>query len=81
MQASPRTYVNKDMPPYLLVHGDKDLYAPYEQSLLMLNAMKNVGARCEVYTVKGGGHGGWDEDPTMSPYRQAVLKWLKKTLR
>jgi alpha-L-fucosidase 2 len=80
-EASPVTYVKKDMPPYLLVHGDKDLNVPYEQSVLMCKAMKKAGAQCEIYTVKGGGHGGWDKDPQMSQYQQAVLEWLKKTVQ
>jgi acetyl esterase/lipase len=36
--ASPITYVDKNMPPYLLIHGTKDLHVPYEQSLLMRDA-------------------------------------------
>jgi acetyl esterase len=78
--ASPVTYVEKDMPPYLLVHGDKDLNVPYEQSIFMCEAMKRAGAQCELYTVRGGGHGGWDNDPVMSRYQQAVSDWLEKTL-
>ncbi len=79
-EASPVTYVSKDMPPYLLVHGDKDLNVPYEQSVLMCAAMKEVGANCEILTVKGGGHGGWDEDPSMQGYVQQVLDWLQRVL-
>jgi acetyl esterase len=79
--ASPITYVNRSMPPYLLVHGDKDLNVPYSQSVLMCEAMKAAGAKCDLYTVKGGGHGGWDKDPEMSRYEQAVVEWLEKILK
>jgi dipeptidyl aminopeptidase/acylaminoacyl peptidase len=79
--ASPATYIKNTMPPYLLVHGDSDHYVPYDQSVLMLNEMKQAGARVELYTVKGGGHGDWDDDPVKSQYKDAVLMWLQKTLK
>ena len=79
--ASPATYIKKKMPAYLLVHGDSDHYVPYDQSVLMLNEMKKAGARVELYTVTGGGHGDWDNDPAKSEYKEAVLTWLQKTLK
>ena len=79
-EASPITYVSRDMPSYLLIHGTKDLDVPYEQSVLMCDAMKKAGARCEIITVEGGGHGGWDKDPVMQRYQQSMMEWLKKNL-
>ncbi len=79
-EASPITYVQKDMPPYLLVHGSKDLNVPYEQSVFMCRAMKAAGARCEILTVEGGGHGGWDKDPIMQDYRLQLMRWIKDVL-
>ena len=60
------------MPPYLLIHGDKDFNVPIEQSERMLEIMKKAGARCELIRVEGGGHGfgAWDKDPAMAGYRQ-----------
>jgi len=78
--ASPITYVNKDMPPYLLIHGTKDLHVPYEQSVLMCDAMKKVGAQCEIITVEGGGHGGWDDDPALQVYQKSLIAWLEKAV-
>ena len=45
------------MPPYLLIHGDKDFNVPVEQSQLMCAAMKKAGASCELIVVAGGAHG------------------------
>jgi alpha-L-fucosidase 2 len=80
--ASPVAHITKDMPPYLFIHGTKDLNVPYEQSVRMCTAMKKAGARCEVILVKGGGHGfgAWDKDETMAGYKPALLSWLKKQL-
>jgi len=82
-KASPATYVRKNMPPYLLIHGDKDFNVPIEQSERMLEIMKKAGARCELIRVEGGGHGfaAWDKDPAMAGYRQQMLDWLKRVLR
>jgi acetyl esterase len=74
--ASPATYIRKDMPPYLLLHGTKDMGVPYEQSVAMCNAMKRAGASCELITIEGGGHGGWDSDPAMRGYPDQIVKWL-----
>ena len=79
--ASPITYVRKDMPPYLLVHGTKDFDVPYEQSILMRDAMRKVGARCDLITVQEGGHGGWDQDPALRGYQKELMEWLKQNLR
>ncbi len=81
-RASPATYVRKNMPAYLLIHGTKDFNVPYEQSERMLEAMKKAGARCDLVRVEGGGHGfgAWDKDPSMSGYRQKMVYWLQQVL-
>jgi len=79
--ASPISYVRKGMPHYLLLHGTKDFHVPYEQSVLMRDAMKKAGVPCEIITLEGGGHGGWDNDPSLRTYQDQLLRWLKQTLR
>jgi alpha-L-fucosidase 2 len=81
-KASPIVYVKKDMPPFLLIHGTNDLQVPYEQSVEMCAKMREVGASCELYTVKDGGHGlgGWEKNPDLVGYKAFMMNWLKKTL-
>jgi alpha-L-fucosidase 2 len=81
-ESSPITYVNKDMPPFLLIHGDKDQAVPYNQSVKMRDRMKQAGASCDLYTVEGGGHGmsGWEKDPKLQTYKAEMIRWLKKNL-
>ena len=55
--ASPITYVSRNMPPYLLIHGTTDKSVPYDQSILMCEKMQKAGASCEVFTVEGAPHG------------------------
>ena len=78
--ASSTSYLRKDLPPYLLIHGDKDAQVPYAQSVEFEKKMKALGARCDFITIKDGGHGmgGWDK--LGSDYKEEMIAWLKKTL-
>ncbi|MHC4462442.1 MAG: alpha/beta hydrolase fold domain-containing protein [Planctomycetota bacterium] len=58
-RVNPITYVTKDDPPFLIVHGDKDMTVPHNQSQLLYEALKKVGVKVKFHTVKGGGHGGF----------------------
>jgi acetyl esterase/lipase len=57
--ASPVTYAKADAPPFLILHGDKDMVVPYNQSERMYAALRNAGVECYFVTIEGGGHGGW----------------------
>jgi acetyl esterase/lipase len=56
-RANPTTYVTKDVPPFLIVHGNRDPLVPYGQSVLLVEALQKVGADVTFYTVEGAGHG------------------------
>jgi len=56
-KANPITYVTKDDPPFLVIHGDKDPLVPHHQSEILEAALKKAGVPVTFYTVKGGGHG------------------------
>jgi acetyl esterase/lipase len=63
-KANPITYVTKDDPPFLIVHGDMDPLVPHHQSELLEAALKKEGVPVSFYTVKGAGHGGF-KDPNV----------------
>ena len=79
---SPLFAVHKGMPPFLCIHGTKDDQVVYEQSTAMCEAMHKVGARCELITIEGGGHGmsGWRK-PEMQHWKPETIAGLKQTLR
>ena len=56
--ASPVTFVSKDDPPFLIVHGTADTLVPYAQSTEFADALKKAGVDVILQTVPGGGHGG-----------------------
>ena len=56
-KANPITYVTPDDPPMLLMHGEKDLSVPYNQSELLYAALRKAGVESTLYKVAGAGHG------------------------
>jgi acetyl esterase len=78
---SPLFAVHKGMPPFLAIHGTKDDQVLYEQSTTMCAAMKKAGARCDLITVEGGGHGmGTWKTPDMQHWKSEMVAWLNATL-
>jgi acetyl esterase/lipase len=77
---SPISYVRKDSPPVLMVHGTFDLVVPVKHSELMLKAMKDAGATAELVTVPFGGHGGWTPKEMARP-TAAVFRFLDTHLK
>jgi len=80
-RASVTTDLPSKLPPYLLIHGTKDLQVPYEQSIRFQKLMQEKGNTCDLITIEGGGHGmgGWNK--LNSDYREQLVAWLKKTLQ
>ena len=59
LDASPVSYVSaeKQLPPFLIMHGDEDGMVPFDQSLQMYEALRSCGKDAELYKVLGAGHG------------------------
>jgi acetyl esterase/lipase len=56
--ASPVTYVDKDDPPFLIVHGEKDDSVPLSQSVLLKSYLDLAGVKNELIVVKDAPHFG-----------------------
>lgn len=64
-QAAPTVIMNHiseevDIPPILIIHGNKDRLVPFEQSVLLYNDLKQKGKDAEFYKLEGADHGGPD---------------------
>ena len=81
--ASPYTYINKQMPPVLLLHGTKDTQVDYQQSVKMKKRFDEVGVPCEFITITDGPHGmgSWDKVPEGSAYKKKLVTWLQARFR
>jgi acetyl esterase/lipase len=54
--ASPVTYVSKDDPPFLIIHGDMDPIVPLAQSEELAGVLESARVPVSLVVVKGGGH-------------------------
>ncbi len=57
-RASSITYITKDDPPFLIVHGDKDPVVPLNQSEALHAALETAGMGTHLHIIHGAGHGG-----------------------
>jgi acetyl esterase/lipase/G:T/U-mismatch repair DNA glycosylase len=60
VRASPLTYVSRDDPPFLIMHGDEDQTVGLGQSQLLYEALKRAGVDVTFNVIKGAGHFGVD---------------------
>jgi acetyl esterase/lipase len=63
----PMTHLTREkpIPPFLIIHGDKDRLVPFGQSVMLFEALKAAGKEVEFYKLAGADHGGpafWTED-------------------
>jgi len=56
--ANPITYIDKQDPPFLIVHGSQDPLVPVHQSQLLEAALKKAKVPVQLIVVEGAGHGG-----------------------
>ena len=82
IEASPISHVGGDDPPFLLLHGDADETVPFEQSELMLAALKKVKVPVELLRIPGGGHGSTFRGAKNPPdYVGAMIRWFDQHLK
>jgi len=58
---SPITYIHPGCPPVFTVHGDADPTVPYDQAVLLRDALNKSDVPNELFTVKEGGHGKFND--------------------
>jgi acetyl esterase/lipase len=66
--ADPLTYVSRNDPPLLIFHGQQDLLVPWQQSVLLYDAVRAACGRATLVLLPQGQHGQWNEflsDPTV----------------
>ena len=56
-RVSPMTYVRKDVPAILTIHGDSDPTVPYEQGVHLTRTLRDAGANAEMISIREGVHG------------------------
>jgi acetyl esterase/lipase len=76
--ASPITYVSKDDPPFLIMHGTLDPTVPFQQSITLDSLYRSIGHDVTFIPQPGTGHGGgsFNADST----KQRVTDFFNRTL-
>jgi len=76
--ASPVTYVDKNDPPFLIIHGEKDDLVSPKHSQLLSAWLSAVGVKNELFILKDAPHYGemFDSDEV----RTKVMNFLRKQL-
>jgi dipeptidyl aminopeptidase/acylaminoacyl peptidase len=54
---SPITFVSKDDPPIMQVHGDNDVIVPIQHALNLHRQLEVIGVKSELVVIPGGNHG------------------------
>jgi acetyl esterase/lipase len=78
-RANPISYIRDKIPPFLILHGDKDDVVPYGQSELLEKALKKAGALVTLKKVAGAGHGG--KEFQVEENRKLIEEFLDKHLK
>jgi acetyl esterase/lipase len=56
MTASPLTYVTRDAPPFLIMHGLVDCLVPWRQSQILYDALTSAGVPAKLYLLPTAQH-------------------------
>ena len=77
-RASPLNWVNPSAAPVLSLHGTKDRYVEYAQSIWLTDRLRAAGVVAELETLEGADHGfkGADSDRA----EQRMFAWFEKYL-
>jgi acetyl esterase/lipase len=67
-QVSPLSYIHKNLPPILTLHGDKDEVVPYSHAVRLHKKLDKNGTPNQLHTVKGAGHGGFSVAETRTAF-------------
>ena len=65
---SPLSYVRRELPPVLTIHGDADPIVPYQHAVRLHAELDDAGVPNELHTVPRGGHGGFNRAQTLRIY-------------
>jgi dipeptidyl aminopeptidase/acylaminoacyl peptidase len=73
---SPLTYVSKDDPPFLILHGDKDEMVVLKHSENLVDTLQKEGVPASLVVVKNAGHGFNQAGVEVSPSFTEVLSLI-----
>jgi len=83
-QATPLAYIDREDPPFLILHGTADSMVPIGQSELLTTALTAAGVPVTFERIEGGGHGygdpGAPAGSVSQDYLQPTLEFLDRVI-
>jgi len=76
-EISPINAVSADDPPVIIIHGDKDVLVPMQQSASIIAKFREAKVPCDYIIKEGGGHG-WRNRETEE---KKFVDWFDKYLK
>ena len=76
-EISPINSVSADDPPVIIIHGDKDVLVPKQQSESIIAKFKEANVTCNLIIKEGGSHG-W---PNREVEEKNFVNWFDKYLK
>ena len=76
-EISPINAVSADDPPVIIIHGDKDVLVPKQQSESIIAKFKAAGVTNELIIKEGGGHGWRNREVEEKNFVEWFDKYLK----
>lgn len=76
-EVSPIYAVTPDDPPVMIIHGNKDLLVPMQQSATIIEKFKAAKVTCDLIIKEGGGHGWRNREVEEMKF----LDWFDKYLK
>lgn len=77
-KASPVTYISKNTPPFLIIHGDSDPTVPFQQSIELDSLLRLNNRVSELHIIKGMKHGGPEFET--DEVRNLIINFFKNNL-
>ena len=56
LAACPVSFVTKDAPPFLIIHGEEDHTVPFSQGVLIYEELEKVGCDVTLLAIEGADH-------------------------
>lgn len=69
-QADPVTHLHAGLPPFLIFHGTLNMIVPFQQSVILKNALDAANIPNQFVTMQGSNHG---TDAFWSPAAKAIV--------
>jgi acetyl esterase/lipase len=75
-RVSPLSYIRKDLPPILTIHGTKDQLVPYAHATRLHAALDKAGVMNRLITIPDGKHGGFTREQMLMIFAN-IREFLK----